>query len=114
VSKASIAAVLLALGVVSLQEGTNATVVRPSGLQPAFQRRPPPKRSRYVEVAPQVVASWFDIEASTSEPVASQADIGASRSKPVTSRAHVEGPRSKPVTSRFDIAPSQPEGPMSR
>jgi len=36
VCKASIAAVLLALGVVSLQEGTNATVVRPSGLQPAL------------------------------------------------------------------------------
>jgi hypothetical protein len=36
VSKASIAAVLLALGVVSLvQEGTNAMVVPPSGLQPA-------------------------------------------------------------------------------
>jgi hypothetical protein len=36
VSKASIAAVLLALGVVSLHEGTNATVVPPSGLQPAL------------------------------------------------------------------------------
>ena len=35
-SKASIAAVLLALGVLSLQEGTNATVVPPSGLQPAL------------------------------------------------------------------------------
>ena len=35
VSKASIAAVLLALGVLSLQEGTNAMVVPPSGLQPA-------------------------------------------------------------------------------
>ena len=34
-SKASIAAVLLALGVLSLQEGTNAMVVPPSGLQPA-------------------------------------------------------------------------------
>jgi hypothetical protein len=36
VSKASIAAVLLALGAVSLQESTNATVVPPSGLQPAL------------------------------------------------------------------------------
>jgi len=36
VSKASIAAVLLALGVVSLQAGTNAMVVPPSGLQPAL------------------------------------------------------------------------------
>jgi len=36
VSKALIAAVLLALGVVSLHEGTNATVVPPSGLQPAL------------------------------------------------------------------------------
>ena len=35
-SKASIAAVLLALGVVSLQEGTNAMVVPPSRLQPAL------------------------------------------------------------------------------
>ena len=35
-SKASIAAVLLALGVVSLQAGTNAMVVPPSGLQPAL------------------------------------------------------------------------------
>jgi len=35
VSKTSIAAVLLALGVLSLQEGTNAMVVPPSGLQPA-------------------------------------------------------------------------------
>ena len=34
-SKTSIAAVLLALGVLSLQEGTNAMVVPPSGLQPA-------------------------------------------------------------------------------
>jgi hypothetical protein len=36
VSKASIAAVLLALGVVSLLEGTNAMVVPPSDLQPAL------------------------------------------------------------------------------
>ena len=35
-SKASIAAVLLALGVVSLLEGTNAMVVPPSDLQPAL------------------------------------------------------------------------------
>ena len=35
-SKASIAAVLLALGVVSLQAGTNAMVVPPSDLQPAL------------------------------------------------------------------------------
>lgn len=35
-SKASIAAILLALGVVSLQEGTNAMAVPPSGSQPAL------------------------------------------------------------------------------
>ena len=35
VSKTSIAAVLLALGVLSLQEGTNAMVAPPSGVQPA-------------------------------------------------------------------------------
>ena len=34
-SRTSIAAVLLALGVLSLQEGTNAMVAPPSGLQPA-------------------------------------------------------------------------------
>jgi hypothetical protein len=35
VSKTSIAAILLALGVLSLQEGTDAMVAPPSGLQPA-------------------------------------------------------------------------------
>jgi hypothetical protein len=49
VCKASIAAVVLALGIVSLvQESTNAMVGPPAGLRPAFRLS---KRSHYVKVS---------------------------------------------------------------
>ena len=99
-SKALIAAALLALGVVSLlQQDTSAMAVPASGVQPAVATPAIAETVAYAEVARRPVASPFAIEA-LSEPTASQAHIGASRSGL--------------VTLRFDLVPSRPEGPMSQ
>ena len=101
--KASIAAVVLAVGIVSLgQGGTNAMVALPASLRPALT----------MPAVETVALSQSDIEVSPSEPGTSRFGIEASPEL-VTSQPDIEASRSELGTSRFGIEASQPVGPMS-
>ena len=107
--KASIAAVLLALGTVSLvQEGTNAMVIPPAGLLPTMPATETVALRRDV-----MSQSDIEVSASPSEPVTSRFGIEASPEL-VTSQPDIEASRSEPGTSHFDIEASQPVGPTSQ
>src|SRR5262245_8806860 len=110
--KASIAAVVLALGIASLvQEGTKAMVAPPAGLRPALTMP-----------AVETVALRKSVTVTRHVAVRRGVSVRARhvvvRHRGVARTRHVEPDiealGSEPGTSHFDIEESQPVGPMSQ
>jgi hypothetical protein len=109
VCKASIAAVVLAVGIVSLvQEGTNAMVDLPAGLRPALTMPAVETVAlrKSVTVTRHVAVRHRGVTVRTRH-------VAVRHRGDVTSQPDIEASRSEPGTSHFDIEASQPVEPMS-
>src|SRR5262249_27253151 len=115
VCKASIAAVLLAFGIVALfQEGTNAMIIPPAGLLPtlAIPAIETAALRRDVTVTRHVAVRHRGVTVRGRHVAVRHR--GVTRTRHIAAGHRGVAVRLEPGTSQFDIEASQPVGPMLR